>query len=78
MQPSDFVRTPTEQQRRMTQLWDWGHNCKVMGMTKHGALGIADAFNFDHILSSEEYDRFWEGYYAPKSRTTLVPIHGLI
>ena len=75
MQVNDLVRHPATQRYRMTQLWDWGHNCKIMRMTQEEVERcVYDAFNFDHEYTQEERDRFWEGYNAPQSRALTVSI----
>jgi hypothetical protein len=69
---NDTQITLLERNWRMSQMWDWGHNCKIMGHTQEQAQQVVDSFEMRH--TREEWDRFWEGYNAPRSRATLVSI----
>lgn len=58
---------------RMLQLWDWGHNCKVLGFSFEKTDAVFAGYQ--SAYTATECDRFWEGYNAPRSRSLLVPIY---
>lgn len=69
---NDAQITLLERNWRLGQFWDWGHNCKVHNYPQETAQMVADTWRENG--TQEEWDRFWEGYNAPKSRATLVSI----
>lgn len=67
-----MTRRITAQNWRLNQLWDWGHNCKILGQTKEQVQEIEEAMRSEY--SAEEWARFWEGYNAPPTRSAVVVI----
>ena len=57
---------------RLGQMWDWGHNCKVLSYQESAVQTVVDSYRDNY--SREEWDRFWEGFNAPRSRGLLVSI----
>lgn len=67
------ARELSEQDKRLNQMWDWGHNCKIAGFTEAEATYTLN-YNMQRRYSSHLRDRFWEGYNAPKTRDRCVRI----
>ena len=52
-------------------MWDWGHNCRVIGVSVKTAIAELDAMG---KYSSRQYQEFWAGYETRPTRDYAVSI----
>lgn len=68
---------------RVRQFYDWGLNCKVLGVTEVHTDAILHEFFPDpeKQMHVDEHDAFWDGFHngtRPGNHTVPIHVQGII